>query len=151
MLPFDRLVQAMDLWAQKHHECNVVAQIGRSRLEPQYMEWYPMIESTEYLEHFCSSDVVVAHAGMGTFITAFEHHKPLVMLPRKAELQEHTSDHQIATAKWLQEFPGIEVIYEIDGIDDAISRALGSDGVSMTESGTRVELITTIRRFIAGA
>ena len=47
--------------------------------------------------------LVVAHAGMGSVITAGQFGKPIVMLPRLQEWGEHTTDHQIATANWLRE------------------------------------------------
>lgn len=150
MLPFDRLVQAMDDWAKEHPEISVAAQIGKSKLRPANMEWFPIVDSSVYLDHFLSSDVIVAHAGMGTFITALEHQKPLVMLPRRVELLECTSNHQLATANWLKHCAGVEIVLAEGELANAVTRSLQTDGVSMTETGTRAQLISAIRQFIAG-
>jgi UDP-N-acetylglucosamine transferase subunit ALG13 len=40
---------------------------------------------------------IVAHAGIGTILTGLEMGKPLLVMPRKASLGEHRSDHQMAT------------------------------------------------------
>ena len=40
---------------------------------------------------------IVAHAGMGTILTALETGKRLLVMPRRAALGEHRNDHQLAT------------------------------------------------------
>jgi len=37
-----------------------------------------------------NASVVVAHAGMGSVITAMQHNTPIVLLPRLLEAGEHT-------------------------------------------------------------
>ena len=56
-----------------------------------------------------AAELVVAHAGMGSVITAGEHGKPIVLLPRLGSRGEHTNDHQVDTARWLRGRPGIHV------------------------------------------
>jgi UDP-N-acetylglucosamine transferase subunit ALG13 len=46
-----------------------------------------------------AADAIVAHAGMGTIISALEFGKPLLVMPRLASLGEHRNDHQLATAE----------------------------------------------------
>ena len=43
--------------------------------------------------------VIVAHAGMGSIISALELGKPIVVMPRHGALRETRNDHQVATAK----------------------------------------------------
>lgn len=149
MLPFDRLVQAMDAWAYEHPEVRIFAQIGETSLRLANMEYHAMISPAEYRDHFATSDLVVSHVGMGTVITAFECGKPLVMLPRRPDLHEVTSNHQFATAKWLENRPGVRIVYSENELANAISESLGSDGVSMIETGTQGKLIDALRQFVA--
>ncbi len=149
MLPFDRLVCAMDAWAKEHSEAEVFAQVGETSLCPANMEYSAMISPSEYRDHFAACDVVVSHVGMGTIITASEFCKPLVMLPRRAELKELTNNHQFETAKWLEGRPGIRIIYSDGELAEAISKSIGSDGGSIVETGTRGKLINTLRQFIS--
>ena len=149
MLPFDRLVLAMDAWAQEHPEVHVFAQIGETPLCPLNMEYQTMISPSEYRDHFVASDVVVSHVGTGTIISALECNKPLVMVPRRPDLNEVSSNHQVATAKWLENSPGVYIVYSENELAKAISDSVGSDGVSMIETGTRGKLIDTLRQFIS--
>lgn len=149
MLPFDRLIRAMDVWAKEHPDTQVFAQIGKTRLCPANMEYRTMISPSEYRTHFAACDLVVSHAGMGTVITSLECRKPLVVLPRRQDLHEVTSNHQLATAKWLEDKSGICVIYSENELAQAISESAGADGVSIIETGTRGKLIDALRQFVS--
>ena len=74
------------------------------------------------------ADVIVAHAGMGTVITAGRAGKPLVIMPRIEAWGEHTTDHQIATANWLRNKPGIFVADTDADLPGAIEAARASEG-----------------------
>ena len=108
-----------------------------------------MISPSEYRDQFATCDLVVSHVGMGTVITALECSKPLVMLPRRPDLHEVTSNHQFATAKWLKDSPGVCVVYSENELANAIFESLGSDGVSMIETGTQGKLIDALRQFVS--
>ncbi len=43
--------------------------------------------------------MVIAHAGMGSIISALEIGKPIVVMPRRGSLRETRNDHQVATAE----------------------------------------------------
>jgi UDP-N-acetylglucosamine--N-acetylmuramyl-(pentapeptide) pyrophosphoryl-undecaprenol N-acetylglucosamine transferase len=47
------------------------------------------------------ADVVIAHAGTGTAITAFEQGRCPVLVPRRHHADEHVDDHQVVTAEAL--------------------------------------------------
>jgi UDP-N-acetylglucosamine transferase subunit ALG13 len=96
------------------------------------------------------ADVIVAHAGMGSIITALELSIPIIVMPRKADLGEHRNDHQIATAKRFLEqgrihvaFDEIELTEKLDQLDDL--KVLG-DISSHASPG----LLDTISAFIQG-
>ena len=149
MLPFDRLVRAMDIWAKERPDSQIFAQIGETSLRPVNIEYSAMISPSAYRKRFADCDLVVSHVGMGTVITALELSKPLVMLPRRADFQEVTSNHQIATAQWLEGRPGVHLVYSEDELGSAISKSIGSIGVSKIETGTREQLISALRQFIS--
>ena len=44
---------------------------------------------------------MLAHAGMGSILTALEFNKPLVVMPRRGHLAETRNDHQFDTAQQL--------------------------------------------------
>ena len=149
MLPFDRLVEAMDSWAKEHTEATVFAQVGESKVQVRHMECRRMVTPAEYRQRFEWADLVVSHVGMGTVITAVEVGKPLVLIARRPELNEVTSAHQIATAAWLVGCGGLRIVSECHELPAAIAECAGMGALENIESGTRPRLIQAIRDFIS--
>ena len=123
MFPFDRLIRVMDEWAAAIRRDDIFAQIGNGTYEPQAMRFVRRLSQAKFTETMAKADVIVAHAGMGTVITAGRLGQPLVLLPRISEWGEHTSDHQIATANWLRGKAGIFVADTDDDLPEAIDEA----------------------------
>lgn len=123
MLPFDRLVVAMDQWAAAHPETKVFAQIGGGTFRPSHMTWVQTLSRQEFDEHTRAATLIVAHAGIGSVVTALELRKPIVVLPRHAATKEHTTDHQIDTAKWMRGRSGVFVAMTEDELPAMIEAA----------------------------
>ncbi len=98
-LPFDRLVRTIDEWAGKAPGRDVFAQIANGVYTPQHIEWARSILPTEFQASLERCQLLVAHAGIGSILSALELGKPVIVLPRQAALGEHRNDHQLATAK----------------------------------------------------
>ncbi len=109
MMPFDRLVQAMDEWAAAHPQVPVEIQIGRGRYEPRHAAFVRLLPVADYRDRVAAARLFVAHAGMGSIIAAIEAGKPLLMLPRLQAQGEHNTDHQLATAASIGSRPGLHV------------------------------------------
>lgn len=130
MVPFDRLVRAADRWAADHPEEEVVAQIGDQGVyEPRHMRWMRMVGPQEFAELVDQSRLLIAHAGTGSFFLAAERAKPVVLFPRRASFKEHTTDHQVHTARWLREKPGVYVAMTEEELPTAIAAALSRSEV----------------------
>lgn len=123
MFPFERMVHAMDDWASQHPEQQVFAQIGGGKYEPIHMRWQRIIPPDEYKKIVSSCRIIVAHAGTGSVFTASEFRKPIVLFPRRAAQKEHTTDHQLDTAKWLEDKQGIFIAWSEKELAQAIERA----------------------------
>lgn len=123
MFPFDRLIEQMDLWTKATGEPEVLAQIGNGKYIPQHMDYTRKLSQADFSATMAKADLIVGHAGMGTVITAGRVGRPVVMLPRIFEWGEHTSKHQIDTANWLREKPGIFVADTNDDLAPTIDRA----------------------------
>lgn len=124
MLPFDRMVRAMDAWAAAHPSEEVFAQTGNGSYEPHHMRWARLLGVDEFATVIEKCSLVVAHAGTGSFFLAAEKMKPIVMFPRRATFREHTTDHQVHTARWLREKPGVYVAMTEDDLGYAIAQAM---------------------------
>ncbi len=107
-LPFDRLIQIMDELAPTLGQ-PVFAQIGTSSYRPANVDYSETIDPRDFDQRFRSASVIVAHAGIGTVLTAQRHGKPIILFPRRAALGEHRNDHQLATCAQLKGRPGIYV------------------------------------------
>ncbi|MEL6218865.1 MAG: glycosyltransferase [Pseudomonadota bacterium] len=116
-LPFDRLVAALDAWCgETGRGAEVVAQVpepgtggGAGSYRPRNFTPVAHLPPAEHRAAFEAAEVVVSHAGMGTIITALSLSKPLIVMPRRADLREHRNDHQQATARHFGTRPGVFV------------------------------------------
>jgi UDP-N-acetylglucosamine transferase subunit ALG13 len=111
-LAFDRLVTAVDEWAAVAPEREVFAQIGPSRLSPRHIEHAQFVSPQECTERMLAAKAIVAHAGIGTILSALEMGKPLLVIPRRAALGEHRNDHQLATAQRFAELGKVSVAFD---------------------------------------
>lgn len=147
-MPFDRLVKAVDQWAAQNGREDIFAQIGLSEYLPLNIQWTKFLTPDEFKHKYETANVIVAHAGTGSIITALQLGKPILIMPRRASLRETRNDHQIATSEQFRRFDSVVVAWEekelitvLDGIDKLHgSQAIGS-------SASR-ELVGTIQEFI---
>jgi len=123
-LPFDRMIRAVDGWAAQNTDEDVFAQIGDATFVPSVMEWTRFLTPDETAVRMREADLIVAHAGVGTIISAVQLQKPIVVFPRRADLGEQRNDHQLATARRFGERGLVRVVEEGEGL----SNVLGSPG-----------------------
>jgi UDP-N-acetylglucosamine transferase subunit ALG13 len=121
-MPFDRLIQALDVWAAENPDVDIFAQIGDTTFTPQHMPFVKWMAPEAFEPAFAEADLVVAHAGMGTIITALELHKPLLVMPRRGELGETRNDHQVATARRLSEMGVVQAAMNEQELGGCLSR-----------------------------
>lgn len=106
-LAFDRMIKAVDEYYCNAQQKEIFAQIGPSKYKPKNMAFSQFISPTDADDYFKKADLVIAHAGTGSIFTALKYKKPIIIMPRSAELHEHRNDHQIATTKWAKKLPGV--------------------------------------------
>jgi len=123
MFPFDRLIRAMDQWTAQTGQAEVFAQIGNGDYEPQHMEYVRTLPQAEFTATMARAELIVAHCGMGTVITAGQAGRPMVLVPRQKTLNEVTSNHQQATARWLGDKPGVFIAETEADLAITIARA----------------------------
>jgi UDP-N-acetylglucosamine transferase subunit ALG13 len=152
MMPFDRLVEAVDAWAIARGRTDVFAQIGDGVYVPKAGEWIRTLSPSEFALALNRASVVVGHAGMGTVLKALEAGRPMVLVPRAASRREVTTDHQLHAATWLSQKPGVRVVVEVDDLaatlDEVLGNLRGPDAV--LASTAPVEFIEKIRSLLRG-
>jgi UDP-N-acetylglucosamine transferase subunit ALG13 len=150
LFPFDRLIRLVDEIALEIPEQRFFAQIFDGAYEPKNMPYARLLTRPQFTEKMQSAKLIVAHAGMGSVITAMEMGKPVILVPRIFELGEHTTDHQMATARWLEGRPGIYVCMESNDVRPAIAAVLARQEVGDAMPRAAPEpFIRKIREFIA--
>jgi len=107
-LPFDRLIKNIDYFYADRDQ-DVFAQIGHSEFVPENIEYADFLTPPEADSLFNKASLIIAHAGMGSILTALKYQKPILIMPRKASLGEHRNEHQTATANWVKDLPGVTV------------------------------------------
>lgn len=111
-LRFDRLAEAVDMWCKEHPEREVFGQLGPvddGGYRPRHYNWTDALTKAEFDVNLEQSEFVVAHAGIGTILTALLKQKPVLLMPRRSELAEHRNDHQLATVRRFEDTKGVFV------------------------------------------
>jgi len=121
-MPFDRLVRAVDAWAARCGNGGVFAQIGRGGYRPAHLRYVEFLEPRAFWTTFTNASAIVAHAGMGTIISALELGKPILVMPRRGDLAETRNDHQLATAQRFRELGLVEVAFHESELPDRLDQ-----------------------------
>jgi len=147
-LPFNRLVRVVDEWAKATGRHDVFAQIGETDWQPAHISWSKFLQPSEFARRFSEAEVVIAHAGMGTILSALQWEKPILVMPRLAALGEQRNDHQLATARHLSGLGKINVAMnetELRAMMDAIDQFRPREKIGAYANDS---LISALREFI---
>lgn len=112
--PFDRFVRIVDEVAANLDE-EVIAQVYKSEYQAKNIKTIDFLSPDDFNKLFSNARLIVAHAGMGTIISAMCQHKPIIIFPRIAALGEHRNEHQLATAQKMKE---LGYVYVADNAKD---------------------------------
>lgn len=148
-LPFDRLVRAVDLWAGSRGRQDIFGQIsniGPSGYRPKNFEWVSDLAPAEFEARFRAASYIVSHAGMGTIISALGAGKPLLIMPRRADLGEQRNDHQQATARRFCTRPGILAALDEEELPEKMDMLLTLT-LSKADEGVAGAAMTSISPF----
>ena len=147
-MPFDRLIRTVDQWAGARGRDDVFAQVGATSYVPRNLRSVGALDPLEFSRKVEEASVIVAHAGMGSIITALELGKPIIVMPRRGDLKETRNDHQIATARRFMAHGGVAVAFDEEELLtklDEIDRLAGGRRVSAHASP---QLIGALRKFV---
>jgi UDP-N-acetylglucosamine transferase subunit ALG13 len=100
-LSFNRMIATIDSWAAVR-AVDIFAQTGATSYHIRNLKHVDFLAPSDFDRYFTEASLVIAHAGIGSILTARLYAKPLIIMPRREELGEHRNNHQVATAKKLQ-------------------------------------------------
>jgi len=146
-LPFDRMVRVVDSWAHLRKRGDVFAQTGPTQWRPTHIQSVPFLAADECYRRIRDASLIVAHAGMGSILTALELGKPIVVMPRRASLNEHRNDHQLATAKWFLAQGRIAVAMDEEELMARLDEAHQIHDPERISATASPQLIEALRQF----
>ena len=151
MLPFDRLVRAVDKWSREAGYPDVIMQIGNGHYVPERLAWNRIMSPAEFKAAVDSCDLIVTHLGVGSIIAALQAEKPVVAMPRKRALGEATSDHQMEGVEWIRQRHGVWIADDEEKLSRFLEDFLGGRLVAPKRGPlpqVASELIENVRNFI---
>ncbi len=147
-LPFDRLIRTIDEWASSSGRSDVFAQIGDGSYLPRHVAWERFLAPDDFKKRLLAAQVIVAHAGMGSILTALECGKPVLVLPRRAALHEQRNDHQLATVRRLSERGLVQVAMDEEQLRHRLEEIDVLAAVPTIGSRASTELLAAIQEFV---
>ncbi len=117
--PFDRFVRIVDEVADHLNE-EIVAQVYKSEYQAKNIRTVDFLPPDEFNILFGKARLIVAHAGMGTIISALRQRKPIIIFPRIAALGEHRNEHQLATAQKMKELGYVYVANDAEELKELL-------------------------------
>jgi UDP-N-acetylglucosamine transferase subunit ALG13 len=147
-LPFDRMMRVIDGWAGDTGQKDIFAQIGETEWRPCHMGYSKFLEPPEFVRRFNSATIIIAHAGMGTILSALRYQKPILVMPRRASLGEQRNEHQLATAQRLAALGKISVAFDEASLRDQLDRLDQLHVKATAGAFADPQLLASLRRFI---
>ncbi|MFA9565441.1 MAG: glycosyltransferase [Acidimicrobiales bacterium] len=146
-LGFERFVDAVDAWAALHPDVTCFAQIGQSDAPPQHMDRAASVDADRFRDLSRRATVIAAHAGMGTIIDALAAGTPVIIFPRRADLNEQRNDHQLATVDHFADRKGIHAARTVEELTDLLDRRDQLEAPDPIGPDASPELIDGLRQF----
>ncbi|UCD76422.1 MAG: hypothetical protein JSV91_05750 [Phycisphaerales bacterium] len=147
-MPFDRLVRNVDTWAGRCGRNDLFAQIGNTAWRPGNMAWTAFLDPPDYRQRLFAADLIITHAGMGTILTALEFGRPILVVPRRGDLNETRNDHQFGTARALSEAGRVTVAWNERELFESLRRLDSLPAPQRVASHASCRLLNALRQFV---
>jgi UDP-N-acetylglucosamine--N-acetylmuramyl-(pentapeptide) pyrophosphoryl-undecaprenol N-acetylglucosamine transferase len=118
---------------------DVLWQTGSTDVSGLGIESRESVPHGELTEAVGKADVVVAHAGTGAAITALDHGKCPILVPRRERFGEHVDDHQVQIAAELHR-RGLALAGPVEDLSPALLRAAASRSTVSSENPAPLNL-----------
>jgi len=145
---FDRFVRTVDEWAAGHPGLDILCQYGSGSYVPRHMRAVVSLDPAAFEQALQQASLLVAHAGIGSILSAASARKPLIIFPRHGSLRETRNDHQLATAKWMMQKAGVQVAWDEAQLHSMLEQARHSTQAAVFQPDTPDTLIGHLRHYI---
>jgi UDP-N-acetylglucosamine transferase subunit ALG13 len=147
-MPFDRLIRSVDAWAGSRGRSDVFAQVGPSDYVAHHLATTRFLDPLSFGRRVEEAAALVAHAGMGTVLTALELGKPLLVFPRESARRETRNDHQIATARHFSASGRVLAAFDEEELWERLDEIESFRPGSRIGSQASQQLLERIRAFV---
>ena len=148
-LPFERLVAAVDDWANRRlSKPEVLAQVGVGRADYPSLKCVRLLDGPQYAEAVAAAELMVAHAGTGSILAGLDRGIPVIIMPRDHRRGEHRDDHQIQTARQLEKMGMVTVAWDEAELPNHIERALVQSRAGRPARHRSTELVDYLRAYL---
>jgi len=149
--PFDRLIRAVDEAVVRNGpKEKVFAQVGRgSRYRPRNFKHVPLLEKQVFDKCVKEASAIISHSGVGTIITALQHDKPLLVMPRLKKYGEVVNDHQLEIAEKFEQLG--HVLVACDENDLSVKLQQLTSFIPKPRESQATIVARRIKRFLAQA
>jgi len=125
---FERLVKMMDYVALTSDE-EVIIQLGNTEYVPTYAKFFHFINNKAIEDLYKTANVVVTHGGVGAIMTALKNKKPVIVVPRLTEYQEHKNDHQLDIVNNFSKLGYVIVAHNSEELSNALDALKKGSGI----------------------
>lgn len=143
---FDRLVKALDEYAARHPERDVLIQKGSSPYQPRYARSFDF--KPHLRDEIAAAEAVVSQGSVG-FLDALRAGKRLVVAPRLARFGEIIDDHQVRFAQSFSARYGFPVVSDMAALESALEGALRGPAPKAMEAQAPTGLQKELERYLA--
>jgi UDP-N-acetylglucosamine transferase subunit ALG13 len=147
-LPFERLLNNVDEWASNNTDTKIVAQAGVTDFKSQFIKVYDFLSPEQYINYIKESKLIIGHAGSGTLLTAIKYNKPAILMPRRYDLCEHRSEHQLGMATFFNSREGIYISKTKESLFKLLTDYENLRAPSEQETPSREKLMSYLRKQI---
>jgi len=120
--PFDRLIMAIEHGIEEGMlPSDIFIQLGHSQYLPKACPYQRFLGFEEMERLVKNSDIIIAHAGVGTILLCLSHNKIPILFPRDSKLGEHVDEHQLEFCRTMEEQKRVLVAYNSKDLFESIS------------------------------
>lgn len=149
-LPFERLVAAVDGWSgTRSPRPHVLAQVGAGHVDYENLRCVRTLDGAQYSNVIADAELIIAHAGAGSILTALDHGTPVIVMPRDGRRgDQHRDDHQIQTARQLEKMGLVSVAWSEVEMSALIDAELTRPRGARAERKRGTELVDYLRSYL---
>lgn len=122
--PFARLAKAVEeLIADGTIKETVIVQTGYTKYRIKGAQCHDFIEFDKMQDYLKNCRILITHSGVGSIMSGLEYGKPVIAVPRRQHLNEHSDDHQMQITEKMEKSGAVIPVYDISTLREAVAEA----------------------------